>query len=79
VFGTQVFAVLMAGFGWLIPAVPWELIGWVWAYNLAWMLLLDLIKLGVYRYLDRRMQRGSLFSPYAERYIEHTNRPVHGS
>jgi H+-transporting ATPase len=79
VFGTQVFAVLMAGFGWLIPAVPWELIGWVWVYNLAWMLLLDLIKLGVYRFLNRRMQRGSVFSPYADRYMEHANRPVHGS
>ena len=33
-------AVLMCGFGWLVPAIPWKLIGWVWAYNIAWMFVL---------------------------------------
>jgi H+-transporting ATPase len=79
VFGTQVLGALMAGFGWLIPAVPWVLIGWVWVYNLAWMLLLDLIKLGVYHLLNRRMRRRSVFSSHADTFLEHANRPVQGT
>ncbi len=79
VFGTQAFAVLMAGFGWLIPAVRWELIGWVWAYNLVWMLFLDLVKLGIYRFLDSHMQGRNVFSPHAESFLEHTNRPLQGT
>jgi H+-transporting ATPase len=42
---TQVVAVLMCAFGWLVPAIPWTLIGWVWAYNLAWMLVLGAVRL----------------------------------
>ena len=30
----------MCGFGWLVPAIPWKTIAWVWAYNLVWMVLL---------------------------------------
>jgi magnesium-transporting ATPase (P-type) len=37
---TQVIAVLMCGLGWLVPSIPWALIGWVWVYNIAWMLVL---------------------------------------
>ena len=31
IVGTQVFAVLMTGFGWLVPALSWKMIGMVWA------------------------------------------------
>jgi H+-transporting ATPase len=34
---TQILAVLMCGLGWLVPSIPRTLIGWVWAYNIAWM------------------------------------------
>jgi H+-transporting ATPase len=51
VVGTQVFAVLMCGFGWLVTAIPWSLIALVWAYMLAWMFLLDQAKLAAYRRL----------------------------
>ncbi len=37
---TQAIAVLMCGFGLLVPAIPWSLIGWIWAYNIAWMFVL---------------------------------------
>jgi H+-transporting ATPase len=30
--GTQLTAALMCGFGVLVPAIPWKLIGWVWLY-----------------------------------------------
>ena len=31
IVATQVLAVLMCAFGLLMPAIPWSLIGWVWA------------------------------------------------
>ena len=54
IVGTQVFAILMCGFGWLVPALSWILIGWVWVYNLVWMIVQDVIKLAMYWELDRR-------------------------
>jgi len=53
VVGTQVFAVLMVGFGWFVPAIPWTIIGLVWVYLLVWMIVLDLIKLALYSRLRR--------------------------
>ena len=35
----------MCGFGWLVPAIPWPLIGWVWVYNIAWMFVLGAVRL----------------------------------
>jgi len=54
IVGTQLVAVLLCGFGVddLIPKLPWNIIGWVWVYNIAWMLLLDFVKLNIYRVLD---------------------------
>lgn len=45
IFLTQVVAVLMCGFGWLVPPIPWSLIGWVWVYNIAWMFVLGGVRL----------------------------------
>jgi H+-transporting ATPase len=42
---TQIVAVLMCGFGVLVPSIPWTLIGWVWAYNIAWMFVLGGVRL----------------------------------
>jgi H+-transporting ATPase len=54
VVGTQIVAVLMCGFGWLVPALPWRIIGWVWVYNLVWMVALDVVKLALYRIVEGR-------------------------
>jgi hypothetical protein len=43
------------------------------------MLLLDLIKLGVYHLLNRKMRRRSVFSSHADTFLEHANRPVQGT
>ncbi len=48
VVGTQIFAVLMCGFGWFVTALPWTVIGLIWLYLLGWMLILDWIKLSLY-------------------------------
>jgi H+-transporting ATPase len=49
---TQIAAVLMCGFGWLVPALAWKIIGFVWIYNLIWMVVQDIVKLGVDRLVD---------------------------
>ena len=48
VVGTQIFAVLMCGFGWFVTALPWTVIGMIWIYLLVWMMILDWIKLALY-------------------------------
>jgi H+-transporting ATPase len=63
---TQVVAVLMCGFGLLVPALPWILIAWVWAYNLVWMVFLDTVKLMFYWALETQHRSlWSLFRHYA--------------
>jgi H+-transporting ATPase len=52
VVGTQVLAVLICGFGWFVAALPWAIIGLVWLYMLAWMIVLDLVKLALYRRMN---------------------------
>ncbi len=52
IVATQIAAVLMCSQGWLVPSLPWKIIGFVWAYNLVWMTVQDIVKLGLYRVLD---------------------------
>jgi len=54
VVGTQLVAVVLCGFGAgaFIPALPWEIVGWVWVYNLVWMFALDFVKMVIYRVLN---------------------------
>jgi H+-transporting ATPase len=54
---TQILAVLMCGFGWLVPPIPWTLIGWVWAYNIAWMFVLGGVRLITERFASYRTVR----------------------
>ena len=50
IVATQVAAVLMCAYGVLVTALPWDLIGFVWVYVIAWTVLTDLAKLAYYRY-----------------------------
>ncbi len=54
IMGTQLLAALMAAYGWLVPAIPWRLIGFIWMYNLVWLVILDFVKLAIYKELDLR-------------------------
>ena len=38
--------------GWLVPPLSWRIIGFVWAYNIVWMIVQDVVKLGLYHILD---------------------------
>jgi H+-transporting ATPase len=57
IVATQILAVLMCGFGWLVPSIPWSLIGWVWVYNIAWMFVLGGVRLLTERFATNRITR----------------------
>jgi H+-transporting ATPase len=64
IVATQIAAVFMCSQGWLVPALPWTIIGFVWAYNLVWMFVQDVVKLGIYGILDpAHSWKRSLFQP----------------
>jgi H+-transporting ATPase len=52
IVATQIAAVFMCAKGWMVPALPWSVIGWVWVYNLVWMVVQDIVKLGLNRRLE---------------------------
>jgi H+-transporting ATPase len=60
IVGTQVVAVLMCAYGVLVPALPWLMIGLVWAYVLVWMVVMDIVKLGYFRFATRRSTQPSV-------------------
>ena len=70
IVGTQVLAVLMTGFGWLVPALAWKVVALVWGYNLVWMVIQDGIKLGVYRLIENR-------SGHHRKFLKTMNQPLH--
>jgi len=72
ILATQVAAALLCAFGILVPALPWWLIGVVWAYNLVWMFLQDLAKLVVQHEFS---QRAATATPFLAR----LKQPLHWS
>ncbi len=54
VVGTQIVATLIAAFGVLMEPLGWALVALAWGYALAWMLLLDQVKLWACELLERR-------------------------
>jgi hypothetical protein len=54
--------------GWLVPALSWEIISLVWVYNMAWMIVQDLVKLAFYGILDPdRSWKRFFFQPLRSR------------
>ncbi|OEU67994.1 MAG: plasma-membrane proton-efflux P-type ATPase [Desulfovibrio sp. S3730MH75] len=67
--GTQLFAAVICGMGWLVPAIPWMHILWVWLYNLIWMVVQDVFKLAAYRVMDGK-------SIHAQTFLRVANEPI---
>jgi H+-transporting ATPase len=44
----------------LVPQLPWLMIGLVWAYVLAWMVVLDMVKLAYFHFADLRESQPSV-------------------
>lgn len=58
---TQVAGLFFVGFGWLMPAISWIAIGLIWVYDLAWMVVMDLVKVGVYHMIGPGMKHHQTF------------------
>jgi len=58
VIGTQLLATLIAVEGFLMEPLEPGLVGLAWGYAIAWMLLLDQIKVSTYARLDRQRSAG---------------------
>ncbi len=56
IVATQIVAVLMCAYGVLVPALPWPLIGIVWAYVIVWTVLTDVVKMVFTAIYARRQQ-----------------------
>lgn len=54
IIATQIVAILICGFGILMPKLPWWAIAGVWIYCLGWMIVIDLVKLIFFRIEARR-------------------------
>jgi len=52
IMGTQLFAALMAAYGWLIHPISWGLIGYIWLYNLAWLFVVDIVKVALFHRME---------------------------
>ncbi len=67
IVGTQIFAVLMCGFGWFVTALPWTIIGLVWLYMLVWMFVLDWVKLAINSRITRAAERPTWYTWFLKR------------
>jgi H+-transporting ATPase len=66
IVATQIVAILICGFGILMPRLDWSAIALVWAWCLAWMIVIDIVKL-IYmrRFDDNEAQMRHLAKPIA--------------
>ncbi len=49
---TQLVAILIAHFGWLVTPISWEIIAMIWGYCIFWVFIEDGVKLITYRQLE---------------------------
>ena len=61
IVATQIAGLFFVGFGWLMPAISWSAIGLIWVYDLAWMVVMDLVKVVVYRMIGPGMKHHQVF------------------
>nr|WP_272211923.1 HAD-IC family P-type ATPase [Marinicella sp. W31]MDC2877813.1 HAD-IC family P-type ATPase [Marinicella sp. W31] len=60
ILATQLVAVLMCGFGILVPQIPWKLIGFVWVYLIVWLFIIGLVRIGIDHVLENRSARRAM-------------------
>jgi len=58
IIGTQAIAAVLAASGWLIPEISWGMIGFIWCYNLVWLIALDVLKVGLFKMFDLQAEHG---------------------
>ncbi|AJY47666.1 plasma-membrane proton-efflux P-type ATPase [Martelella endophytica] len=60
IVATQLVAVLMCGFGILVPQIPWLTIGLVWIYLLVWLFIIGGVRIGIDHVLENRSARRAM-------------------
>ncbi|MEJ2009925.1 MAG: plasma-membrane proton-efflux P-type ATPase [Acidobacteriota bacterium] len=58
---TQVIGVLFVGLGWLMTPIAWAAIGLIWGYDIVWMVVMDVAKLGTYQLMEHRARHHASF------------------
>ena len=74
IMGTQAFAAILAASGWLVPKIDWHLIGFIWCYNLIWLVVLDLLKVGLFKMFEMQDERTNRWQHWIHRRLD----PFHG-
>jgi H+-transporting ATPase len=67
---TQLLAVLIVGFGFLVVPIPWSYIGLVWVYCLVWVFIEDWGKLHIFHHL-------ALTGIRHKRFLDKIKKPFH--
>ena len=70
ILATQVVAVLIVGFGFLMTPLPWSYIGLIWIYCLIWVFIEDWAKINVYHHLN-------LNKPHHRSFLQRIKSSVH--
>jgi len=52
---------------WFVPALPWTIIGLIWLYMLAWMIVLDGVKSALYIRLRKGAERPQWYIQFLKR------------
>ncbi|MEX3007299.1 plasma-membrane proton-efflux P-type ATPase [Hoeflea sp. TYP-13] len=68
---TQALAVLMCGFGWIVPAISWTTIGWIWVYLLVWLCILGIVRVAMERLIDNRLDRRARAAEIVNTHLHH--------
>ncbi|OQY12104.1 MAG: plasma-membrane proton-efflux P-type ATPase [Desulfobacteraceae bacterium 4572_19] len=76
IMGTQIFALILCavGVGDVIPQLPWQLIALVWGYNLVWMVIQDIVKLIIYKYIERKTDHQKNWKDKIGKSLQHYSR-----
>ena len=57
-----------------MPKIGWNLIGFIWCYNLVWLIALDLLKVGLFKMFDMQSERGNSWQHWVHKRLD----PFHG-
>ena len=69
IIGTQLVAVAIVGFGFLVAPIPWSYIGLIWAYCLVWVFIEDMVKRHLYNHLEMEGKHHRRFLAGVQKYF----------
>jgi H+-transporting ATPase len=70
IMGTQLLAPMLAANSWLLAVISWSRNGIICAHNLAWLVAVDICKLGFYRMFDREAARTTTWQQWSHKLLD---------